>query len=209
VDHFLRKHIKRIHTNVEDIDVANTEETGDANTFNNNEKRIKGKRRITKQRLREAEITYIQEQIKSSKGDSNCIWKTIRQCLPSGDSNRPTYTRDATVVVEEFNDFFTTVGMKSAQLAKDITQKFELPPVIGNLGLDYSTVDDNMFQLRQVTTDKTGMDLLGGAGGRCSPPPPSHGQGVQGVQFFMIKQKIIRDKMIFSNLSNNMMISEL
>jgi hypothetical protein len=78
-------------------------------------------------RLREAEIAYIQEQIKSSKGDSNCIWKTIRQCLPSGDSNRPTYTRDATVVVEEFNDFFTTVGMKSAQLAKDIAHKFELP----------------------------------------------------------------------------------
>jgi hypothetical protein len=35
--------------------------------------------------------------------------------------------------------------------------------------------------------------------------PPSPGQG--GVLFFMIKQKIIRDKMRFSNLSNNM-ISE-
>jgi hypothetical protein len=35
VDHFSRKHIKRIHTNV---DVAvNTEEAGDANTFNNND----------------------------------------------------------------------------------------------------------------------------------------------------------------------------
>ena len=44
---------------------------------------FKEKRRITKQRLREAEIAYIQEQIKSSKEDSNCIWKTIRQCLPS------------------------------------------------------------------------------------------------------------------------------
>jgi hypothetical protein len=30
-----------------------------------------------------------------------------------------------------------------------------------------------------------------------------------GVLFFMIKQKIIRDKMRYSNLSNNMMISEL
>jgi hypothetical protein len=38
VDHFSRKHIKRIHTNVENIDVAvNTEEAGDANTFNNND----------------------------------------------------------------------------------------------------------------------------------------------------------------------------
>ena len=40
----------------------------------------------------------------------------------------------------------------------------------------------------------TGMDLLGGGGGV--------------NLFFMIKQKIIRDKMRFSNLSNNMMISE-
>jgi hypothetical protein len=35
------------------------------------------------------------------------------------------------------------------------------------------------------------------------------GGGCGGVLFFMIKQKIIRDKMRFSNLSNNMMISEL
>jgi hypothetical protein len=44
------------------------------------------------------------------------------------------------------------------------------------------------------------MDLLG------CVHPPSPGQG--GVLFFMIKQKIIRDKMRFSNLSNNM-INEL
>ena len=36
------------------------------------------------------------------------------------------------------------------------------------------------------------------------------GGGLQGgVLFFMIKQKIIRDKMRYSNLSNNMMISKL
>jgi hypothetical protein len=32
-----RKHIKRIHTNVENIDDVNTEEAGDANAFNNND----------------------------------------------------------------------------------------------------------------------------------------------------------------------------
>jgi hypothetical protein len=88
---------------------------------------FKEKRRITKQRLREAEIAYIQEQIKSSKGDTvvTAFGKLYVNVCHHGDSNRPTYTRDATVVVEEFNDFFTTVGMKSAQLAKDLAQKFE------------------------------------------------------------------------------------
>jgi hypothetical protein len=36
----------------------------------------------------------------------------------------------------------------------------------------------------------------------CMPCP-------EGVLFFMIKQKNIRDKMRYSNLSNNMIISEL
>jgi hypothetical protein len=52
----------------------------------------------------------------------------------------------------------------------------------------------------------SGMDLLGGAGGVRTPPSPGQG-GAWGVLFFMIKPKIIRDKMRFSNLSNNM-ISE-
>jgi hypothetical protein len=46
------------------------------------------------------------------------------------------------------------------------------------------------------------MDLLGGG-----VHPPSPGQrGCRGVLFFMIKQKIIRDKVRYCNLSNNMMI---
>jgi hypothetical protein len=52
------------------------------------------------------------------------------------------------------------------------------------------------------------MDLLLGEGG-VHPPSPGQKECRGGVLFFMIKQKIIRDKMRYSNLSNNMMISEL
>jgi hypothetical protein len=45
-----------------------------------------------------------------------------------------------------------------------------------------------------------GMDLLGG----CTPLALARGGAI-----FMIKQKIITGKMRYSNLSNNMMISEL
>ena len=46
--------------------------------------------------------------------------------------------------------------------------------------------------------------------GRGAHPPPLYPWpgGCRGGLFFMIKQKIIRDKMGFSNFSNNMMISE-
>jgi hypothetical protein len=50
----------------------------------------------------------------------------------------------------------------------------------------------------------TGMDLLGGGTAGGAQPLAL----ARGVLFFMIKPKIIRDKMRFSNLSNNMMISE-
>jgi hypothetical protein len=49
--------------------------------------------------------------------------------------------------------------------------------------------------------------FTGGCGGGGGAPPPALAGG--GCYFFMIKQKIIRDKMRYSNLSNNKMISKL
>jgi hypothetical protein len=51
-----------------------------------------------------------------------------------------------------------------------------------------------------------GMDSLRGAGGD-TPLALARGGSGGGVLFFMIKQKNIRDKMRYSNLSNNMIIS--
>jgi hypothetical protein len=63
---------------------------------------------------------------------------------------------------------------------------------------------------REASPGNQGWIPRGGGGG--APPPPPHqalARGAGGVLFFMIKQNIIRGKMIYSNLSNNMMISEL
>ena len=46
-------------------------------------------------------------------------------------------------------------------------------------------------------------------GGGCTPLALARGGEGEGVLFFMIKQNNIRGKMRYSNLSNNMMISEL
>ena len=51
------------------------------------------------------------------------------------------------------------------------------------------------------------MDLLG-CGCVCTPLALARG-GAGGAVFHVIKQKIIRDKMRYSNLSNNMIISKL
>ena len=106
-----------------------------------------------KLQLRKAEIVYIQEQIKDSKGDSNFIQKTIRQCLPTGEVSRPTFTRDHNVVAEEFNNYIASVGSHSAKLAEEIAQKFDLqcPTIPLAPGVDIE--GDNMFQLSPVTSD--------------------------------------------------------
>jgi hypothetical protein len=59
---------------------------------------------------------------------------------------------------------------------------------------------------QRETHDLRGRD--GFTGGGCTPLALAR-WGAEVVLFFMIKQKIIRDKMRYSNLSNNMMISEL
>ena len=52
------------------------------------------------------------------------------------------------------------------------------------------------------------MDLLGvRGGGGCGVPLALTIEGCMGVLFFMINQKNIREKMRYSNLSNNMMIT--
>ena len=108
-------------------------------------------RRNVKLQLKKAEIVYIQKQIKDSKEDSNCIWKTIRQCLPTGEESRSTFTRDPNVVAEVFNNYF--VESNSAKSAEEIAQKFDLPFPTIRLAPNVDTEGDNMFQLSPVTSD--------------------------------------------------------
>ena len=72
-------------------------------------------------------------------------------------------------------------------------------------------LQDNIKKLKaqlEVWNCRDGFTGGGGAGLGGAPPSPGQ-RGCRVVLFFMIKQKIIRGKMRFSNLSNNMMISKL
>ena len=55
--------------------------------------------------LQLAESDFIKNEIQTNRNDSNSLWKTIRRCLPVRDSMKPTYSKEPSVVAQEFNEF--------------------------------------------------------------------------------------------------------
>ena len=61
---------------------------------------------------------FVRNEIQMNKIDPNSLWKTIRRCLPVGDSLKPTYSKEPSVIGQEFNEFFMSVGQNAAEKAK-------------------------------------------------------------------------------------------
>ena len=73
-------------------------------------------RQAVKKALRESERKYVQNEIHKNLNRSS-MWKVIRNCLPRKESTELKYSRNITELVEEFNSFFTTVGIKASESA--------------------------------------------------------------------------------------------
>ena len=57
---------------------------------------------------------FIAEQIRTNPNNTRCLWKTIRSCIPKKSASQKTFTKDDTVVANEFNSFFSSVGQTTA-----------------------------------------------------------------------------------------------
>ena len=53
-----------------------------------------------KREIKIAEMEFVQEQIKNNLNNGNCLWKTIRMCIPS-----KSFSKDDKDVANEFNQF--------------------------------------------------------------------------------------------------------
>ena len=60
-------------------------------------------RNSIKTSLRAAESNFVRNQIEEYKGNSRSMWKVIRGCLPSKDSEKPVYQKDHKKLANEFN----------------------------------------------------------------------------------------------------------
>ena len=86
-------------------------------------KRLKNK---VKNELRNAEKQYVQEQILLNRNEPRSIWKIIRRCIPSKITGKPCYIKPTSVLCEEFNNYFISIGENIAKSAKKLADDYNL-----------------------------------------------------------------------------------
>ena len=66
-----------------------------------------------KDKLNEAERKFVHKKIHNSN-NNNSLWKIIRDCTPKKETSCQSYSRNVSVLANEFNEFFTSVGAKAS-----------------------------------------------------------------------------------------------
>ena len=76
-----------------------------------------------KRNLRVAEREFIAEQIRTNPNNTRCLWKTIRSCIPKKSASQKTFTKHDTVVANEFNSFFSSVGQTTTSKINSLAKE--------------------------------------------------------------------------------------
>jgi hypothetical protein len=83
-------------------------------------------RKLVKSALRQAENDYYMTETLKNKNNSGSLWKIINNCIPSKDRNTLTYAKDTSLVADEFDHYFTSVGSSTALAAEKIANDHNL-----------------------------------------------------------------------------------
>jgi hypothetical protein len=83
-------------------------------------------RKLVKSALRQAEKDYYMTETLKNKNNSGSLWKIINNCIHSKDRNTLTYAKDTSLVADEFNHYFTSVGSSTALAAEKIASEHNL-----------------------------------------------------------------------------------
>ena len=98
--------------------------------------------REVKREIRLAEREYVNQQIQNNKNNTNCIWKSIRSCIPKKLTIQRSYSKDHKSVANEFNHFFSSVGENT--IKKEMAATTECNYILGR----------NSFQARNHPTSE-------------------------------------------------------
>ena len=85
--------------------------------------KFKELRNTVKKKFLEAETRHTFEEVSLNKNNSRSLWKIINRAIPSKNKDIPTYTKNLTVVTNEFNQFFSKVGKNAADSSRKLAEE--------------------------------------------------------------------------------------
>ena len=82
----------------------------------------------------------------------HCLWKVIRKCIPRKETTKPIYKKDTKLLVEELNKFFTSVGVRTANLCEKLGADYDLPQIFPPQNVFIHELDE--FDFKAVTPEE-------------------------------------------------------
>ena len=100
--------------------------------------------------LKEAAINHLSDEVKLHKNNPGSLWKIINKTIPVKEKEKLIYTKDLESIVEDFNNYFTSVGKITAATALDLANKNNIALSDPMLNSEiYPT--DQQFKFKPVT----------------------------------------------------------
>ena len=107
-------------------------------------------RKKVKVMLKEAEINHLADEVKVHENNPGSLWKIINETIPVKEKEKQVYTKDLKSIVEDFNNYFTSVGKITAATALDLANKNNIALSDPMLNSEiYPT--DQQFRFKPVT----------------------------------------------------------
>ena len=104
----------------------------------------KESRNTIKSLLKDADKDYVRGEVLAHKNNSDSLWKVINNSIPSKGKQIRVYSKDPKSVADDFNQFFSSVGRKSAEAAVHIAS---VDNIDTNLSMDSSALPPELEPL--------------------------------------------------------------
>ena len=96
----------------------------------------------------------LKEIIPLKRSQPGSLWKIINHAIPSKDKQRPAFTKDVTVLTNEFNQFFAKVGLNAADAVQHLREEHNIIVRYFSSETGIDTTSMQLFSLRTVSHEE-------------------------------------------------------
>ena len=140
----------------------------------------KESRNNVKDKLKKAASNYLSDEVEAHKNNSSSLWKIVNNIIPSKEKEKQVYIKDLKILVEEFNQYFTSVGRNTAVMASNLAKENNI--ILSNPLLNSVTYPlEQQFNFKPVTCTEVQCIIIMAMPKNKSPGPDK------------INMRIIRD----------------